>query len=126
MLNKKRKIRSPKRVLFDKAWKVFRDYIVKRDKEICFTCGEEGNQAGHFIHGKTKPCYFNPQNVHCQCVKCNYFLDGNRDVYLRKIQLKYGIKIGDKLLAQKYQMKLWKVKELESIIKKYGKLLKNL
>ena len=115
----RRKSKNPRKRLFDRAWKAFRDYIIKRDKNVCFTCGKWGDNGGHFIHGKEKPTYFDPKNVHCQCRRCNLFLDGNRDEYLRKIQLKYGIKKGDRLLKQKYQIKRWSVKELEKIIEKY-------
>lgn len=115
----RRKSKNPRRRLFDRAWKAFRDYIIKRDKNICFTCGRKGNQAGHFIHGKDKPTYFMEDNVHCQCARCNYFLDGNRDTYLRNIQKKYGIKKGDELLRQKHKIKRWSTKELEEIIRRY-------
>lgn len=119
MLRRTRKNKSPKTKAFNRAWKAFRDFIIKRDKGVCFTCGEKGSHAGHFVHGKTKPCYFDPINVHAQCIKCNFFLDGNRDVYLRKIQLKYGIKKGDYLLAQKFKTKSWTLKELQEIEEKY-------
>jgi hypothetical protein len=115
----RRKSKNPKRRLFDRAWKAFRDYIIKRDKNVCFTCGRWGDQGGHFIHGKEKPTYFREDNVHVQCKRCNLFLDGNRDEYLRRIQKKYGIKRGDELLKMKYQIKKWSVKELEDIILKY-------
>ena len=124
MLRKKRKNKSPKAILFDKAWEAFSRYIRARDKGICFTCGKKGNQAGHFIHGKNKPIYFNPYNVNCQCVSCNYFTSGNRDVYLRQVQRKYGIKKGDWLLAQRFKTKEWKMAELGAIIKKYTNLTK--
>ncbi len=123
MLNRTRKNKSPQRKMFDKAWRAFSSYIRKRDKSICFTCGAEGNQSGHFIHGKTKPTYFMEKNVHCQCSRCNLYLNGNGAVYLRNIQKKYGIKKGDELLALKYaKPKIWKLSELEKIYNTYKKL----
>lgn len=114
-------MKTSKKSLFDKVWKVFRIYILRRDNCICFTCGETANQAGHFIHGKYKPTYFDEKNVHAQCVKCNFFLDGNRDTYLRKLQIRYGIKTADKLLDQKYKTKYWTVIELQELYNKYLK-----
>jgi len=122
-LKKKSKNKSKRLKLFDKAWALFSLYIRKRDKGQCFTCGKRGDikemQAGHFIHGKATPVYFNEYNVHCQCIHCNHYLSGNRDIYLRNIQKKYGIKKGDELLKAKYQTHYYSIKELESIIKKY-------
>ncbi len=118
-LRRRKKDRSPKDKAFDKSWKRFRDYIIKRDKGICITCGKRGDQGGHLIHGKWKPDYFNPINVNCQCRRCNYFMDGNRDVYLRALQQKYGIKKTDALLKRRDLIKKWSLKELENIILKY-------
>lgn len=118
-MKKARKSKSKKRILFDKVWKVFSKYVRMRDKGVCFTCGQPGNMAGHFVHGKHKPTYFRDDNVHCQCPKCNFFLNGNRDVYLRKIQLKYGIERGDELLGLKTKTKNWTIPELETLLKIY-------
>lgn len=121
-MRKRRK--SKRNKLFDKAWKLFSRYIRQRDKGVCFTCGKKDEwkrmHAGHFIHGKHTPLYFNEYNVHCQCPKCNTFLGGARDIYLRNIQKKYGIKKGDELLGQRYKTHHYTIKELEEIIKKYG------
>ena len=107
-LKKKSKTKSKRLKLFDKAWKLFSLYVRIRDKGVCFTCGVKGEiknmQAGHFIHGKSTPIYFNPFNVNCQCIKCNYFIGGNRDIYLRNVQKKYGIKKGDELLKARYKI----------------------
>lgn len=120
-------MKSKRLRLFDKAWKVCSAYIRKRDNFTCFTCGKKldkyTSQAGHFIHGKHTPIYFNEFNLSCQCIICNHFKSGNRDIYLRKIQKKYGIKKGDELLAQRDKVKYWKVKELEEIITHYTKEL---
>jgi len=115
---------------FDKAWKLLSEYVRRRDKGVCFTCSKvrpwKEQQAGHFIHGKHTPVYFDEFNVHCQCVTCNHFKSGDRDVYLRNIQKKYGIKKGDELLAERDKVKHWGIKELEALIKYYNDLLKQL
>ncbi len=105
----------------DKAWKSFSAYIRQRDNGVCFTCGDTRNwkeqQAGHFIHGKHTPIYFDKFNVNCQCVTCNHYLSGNRDIYLREIQKKYGVEKGDELMVERDKTHYWGIKELENIIK---------
>jgi len=129
-LKRKSKTRSKRLILFDKAWALFSRYIRIRDKGICFTCGKRGEisemQAGHFTHNKVTPVYFDEHNVHCQCVRCNHFLSGNRDIYLRNIQKKYGIKEGDRLLRARDETHYYSVVELEGIIEKYKKKLKQI
>ncbi len=119
-LNKTRKNKSPRRKLFDKAWKLTSEYVRQRDDGVCFTCGVKKHwkemHAGHFRHGKTTPIYFDLKNVHCQCPKCNTFLSGNRDIYLRNIQKKYGIKTGDTLIKESHKTHYYKITELEKII----------
>ena len=124
-MRKTRKNRPKWIRLRDKAWRLCSEYIRKRDKGICFTCGLEGTQAGHFKHGKNCERYFDEYNIHCQCRRCNLFLSGNLAVYLRKLQQKYGIKKADELLKEN-KTKRWRVKELEEIIKYYQDKLDNL
>ena len=127
---KKKGNKSKRLKLFDKAWALCSKYIRIRDKGQCFTCPKRGEisemQAGHFIHGKSTPIYFNEFNVNCQCVHCNYYLGGNRDIYLRNIQKKYGIKKGDELLRLRDQTHYYSVVELKGIIEKYKEKLKRL
>jgi hypothetical protein len=125
-----RKTTNKRTLLMRKVWKLFSEYIRKRDKGQCFTCPVKRDykemQGGHFIHGKSTPIYFNEFNVHCQCPKCNLYLSGNRDVYLRNIQLKYGIEKGDWLMSQRFKVHRYSIKELEEIIENYKNKLKEL
>ena len=118
-LRKKRK-GSPE--LKRKAWQAFSAYIRKRDNYVCFTClnqlTKETSNAGHFIHGITKPTYFLEDNVHCQCVKCNLWLNGNLVNYTINMISKYGIDRVKELQSQK-DLKIWKRSELETIINNY-------
>jgi hypothetical protein len=126
----KTKKKNKKTLLMRKVWKLFSEYIRKRDKGRCFTCSVKRDiremHAGHFVHNKSTPVYFNELNVHCQCPKCNTFLGGNRDVYLRNIQKKYGIKKGDWLMAQRFKIHRYSIKELEELIETYKNKLKEL
>ncbi len=123
-----RKTTNKRTLLMRKVWKLFSEYIRKRDKGKCFTCPVKRDykemQAGHFIHGKYTPVYLNEFNVHCQCPKCNLYLSGNRDVYLRNIQLKYGIEKGDWLMSQRFKIYRYSIKELEELIEIYKEKLK--
>lgn len=125
-MKKPKKQKTKKQKTFDKAWRYFSRYIRRRDKYICFTCGERGNHAGHFKHGKSNENYFNEKNVHCQCIKCNFFYNGNLAVYLRNMQKKYGVKESDKLLNSGGKVKRWGIKELEDIAQKYKKKCENM
>ena len=116
-LRKKSKNRDPLTILHEKARAVFAKWIVKRDKNICFTCGKYGNMAGHFVHGKAMD--FSKKGNHCQCPSCNFFRSGNLIVYAIKLEAKYGYGIVQKLKAEGDKIKRWKRKELERIIKKY-------
>ena len=110
--------------LRNRAWKLFSLFIRKRDKH-CFTCGAYKNitelDAGHFIHGKTTPIYFDETNVHAQCTFCNRYMHGNLIDYTVNMISEYGQGKVDSLRAQKHKIKKWKISELEAMIKKYSR-----
>ena len=103
--------------LHKKARTIFAHWIVKRDKNICFTCGKWGNQAGHFIHGDTMD--FSEEGNACQCVGCNYFRSGNPVVYAIKLEAKYGQGIIQRLKRESDKIRIWKRQELLDIIERY-------
>lgn len=118
--NKDKPVKSKKvsiSVLKKKADKVFSDFIRKRDKGKCFTCGcvkeWKQQQNGHYITRGCIATRYDETNCHCQCVACNIFKCGNYTAYSLKMIEKYGVE---------------KLEELEKIkqdsmvnIKKYGK-----
>jgi hypothetical protein len=75
------------------AWKLMSEFVRRRDKGVCCTCGDKRSwkeqNAGHFIHGKLD---FEFLNVHCQCVRCNKWLHGNLCYYGGFIVKTYGAK----------------------------------
>ena len=80
-----------------KCWELCRKYNVAKEP-CCFTCGSINEpQAGHFIHGHTKATFFEPDNIHRQCKRCNLFLSGNLRIYTLKMIDKYGREFVDKL-----------------------------
>lgn len=84
-------------------WKVFSEYVRKRDKGICFTCGRKvegsGYHSGHFIPKSVGglSLYFDESNVNGQCYNCNINLGGN--------QYAYGIKLGEAKVKELYLLK---------------------
>lgn len=118
-LKRIRKNRSPKRKLFDKVWLKCSEYVRKRDKYICFTCGKRldkyTSDAGHFRHGKTKPTFFNERQIRCQCVKCNHFLNGNLGIYGVRLVALLGQREVGEIIQESYQFKLWKTAELKEL-----------
>lgn len=110
-------------------WKVFAVFIKQRDKGICFTCRKRGftgsnYHAGHFI--KKSMCglilYFHEDNVHGQCMYCNFHLDG--DAYA------YGTRLGAAKVRELYDIKkktkgtIWDRTDYEKKIAHYKALIK--
>lgn len=86
-----------------KLWKVFSEFIRRRDEGKCFTCSTQKDykemDAGHYI--PTSICgeylYFNEREVNCQCRACNRFKHGNLTEYARRLVKKYGAGILEEL-----------------------------
>ena len=118
---KKKKLKSLK-LLRKKAWKVFSEWIRKRDKGVCISCGKRGNwrtmNAGHFIHKNSMD--FSEWNVNCQCVACNKYKHGNLGVYAYNLTQKYGLGIIESLIEKGKEVKKYSREEIEDIILKYG------
>ena len=71
----------------------FHKFIRERDHgKPCVSCGRHTTlQAGHFYSAGNFPeTRFNEDNVHGQCLKCNYFLSGNLIPYRIEIQKRIG------------------------------------
>ena len=135
---KKKKAKGRKRVrkkgiltvpkLRNKVWVEFSKFIRNEGAvggyNTCVTCGEifevKGNHAGHFVHGKNKECYFDEDNVHFQCVKCNMFLSGNLLEYYPYMETEYGTATIERLKNAKTI--IWKRENLEHLYNYYKKL----
>lgn len=129
---KKKKLKSISS-LKKKAWKVFSQYIRRRNENLdgnvmCVTCDKWGHwktmHAGHFIHGHSKPSFFEENNVHVQCVKCNHFLSGNLLEYRDFMAKEYGEEAIE--LLRGLSKAIWKPTrdELEGIIERYKNALR--
>ena len=67
----------------------------------CVTCGKwkqaKDIQNGHYISRGVKALRFSEYNAHPQCVKCNMYHEGRKDIYGRFIISKYGKEIKESL-----------------------------
>jgi len=91
-MRRKKKNRSQKEILKDKAWAIFSKWIRTRDP-LCVTHLVMGKQtpsenAGHFWHAKLD---FDEININGQCVNCNKWNSGRLAEYSTYLIEKYGI-----------------------------------
>lgn len=117
-----------------KAWKVFSEFIRRRDKGRCFTCGKKLSwkemDAGHYIPASVCGLYlyFDERNVNCQCTACNRFRHGNLTQYALKLQKKYGKDILEEPEKDRVRNKklVYKPGDYEKIIIIYTEKIKSL
>ena len=79
--------------LKNKAIRIFNAWIRKRDAgKPCISCGNPKTlQAGHFYSaGKFTHMRFNEDNVHGQCLKCNYYEQQSDTYYRHNLIMKIG------------------------------------
>lgn len=68
-------------------------YIRNRDAgNPCISCGKYTTlQAGHFYSGgHYSALRFDEDNIHGQCLRCNYYLSGNLNNYRINLEKKIG------------------------------------
>lgn len=119
-MRKRAKKRGAKRIMRDKAWKVFSLWIRNRDKR-CVTCGSTSTlQAGHFWHAVMD---FDERNINAQCSACNHFRSGNLAQYSLYLLNKLGEEGFKQLEADKYKAIAGEYRteeEYQAIIDKYS------
>jgi hypothetical protein len=125
----------PKKINWKKRfWKVFSEYIRKRDNGICFTCGTKKDwkeqDAGHYIPAgvcQLSPAlYFSEKNVHCQCTSCNRYKHGNLSVYALQLVRKYDADVILELDALKRLHTKWTDWTYKIYIDEYKQKLKDM
>lgn len=122
---KKKTVSSVKK----KVWKVFSEYIRKRDclkttglidAGRCITCGQVKPmsllQAGHFIVGRHNANLFSERGTNAQCYNCNINLKGNTLEYRRKIIEMYGEGADEELEAENKRDRKFTVENLEELM----------
>lgn len=121
--------------LVKKLDRVFSKFIRMRAADACgtvecVTCMKPAHytevHAGHFIKRQHMSTRFDPRNVQVQCVRCNTYQGGRQDDYANWILQNYGHEVFDELMALKRTARKWTREELESEIKRYESLVKDI
>jgi hypothetical protein len=108
-----------------KAWKLFSEWIRRRDANFrgyvrCYTCKKVYHwkriQAGHYVSRQHNSLFFSTKNVKPQCFSCNIWRYGNSDEFALALKKEYGEHILEELNKEKKKTKQFTVKELEDII----------
>lgn len=126
---KRTAFKSKKKSLKAKCWKVFSEFIRKRDSDengmaTCISCGTvkpwKEIHAGHYIPKSLGlSIYFDEKNVNAQCAGCNTFRHGNLSAYALALKTKYGEGILEELDARRKQIKKIPEWEYQEMIEKY-------
>lgn len=107
------------------AQKHFNEFIRLRDRgQRCISCNYDFQHAGHYYSAGSYPgLRFNEDNVHGQCISCNYYNHGNLTEYRFKLENKIGKERLNKLdrLSKQYKRKShrWDKITLIDIIQTY-------
>ncbi|MEK7578146.1 MAG: recombination protein NinG [Patescibacteria group bacterium] len=113
--------------LLKKLWSLFSEYVRKKSKGICFTCGIKGHykslDAGHYCHGRLD---FDELNIQAQCTRCNRYLHGNLGIYAEKLIAKYGEAAIKDLRIRAAKVKKWEIEELQEKINYYQSAIEKL
>lgn len=123
-LSKKRKKRSEKEILKEKAWQTFSRWIRNRDP-YCVThliLGKKvkSENAGHFWHAVLD---FDEENINGQCVNCNKWNSGRLAEYSTYLINKLGYKAFKALEARHFRAMAGEYrtdKQYQDIIDKYA------
>lgn len=98
---KKKDTIKKRKSLHKQLWDLRSKIVRIKANGVCYTCGVnywdetigandiKQMQAGHFRHNVLD---FDPENIRCQCVRCNKYLHGNASEYARKLVRELGPK----------------------------------
>ncbi|MEO0132590.1 MAG: recombination protein NinG [candidate division WOR-3 bacterium] len=66
-------------------------YYIRSLYKRCYTCGSKRNlQCGHFVSRVYLLGRYDEDNVRAQCVRCNVFKVGNKEVFSLNLVTEYG------------------------------------
>jgi hypothetical protein len=121
------------RLLKAKCWKLFSEYIRRKDADeggtvYCYTCRKpifwKEAHAGHFVPGRTNAVLFNEAVVKPQCVGCNIFRGGAYHDFTLRMVDEVGREKVDELLALRHKVVKFTRSDIEEMIETYkGKLV---
>ena len=108
------------------AKRIFQKWIRKRDKDLpCVSCGSNQSEiwdGGHFKKAEMfAGVMFDERNVHKQCRKCNYYLDGNELAYRERLVQRFGSEWVERLESDANATRYykWTDEELSEIKDRY-------
>ena len=116
------------RSLKNKAWKLFSEYVRRKDADeggtvSCFTCGKplswKEAHAGHAIPGRHNAVLFDLDIVRPQCPRDNIFLRGRYEVFATKLIKEMGMDWWEKKLAGSREIVKLTRSDLEDLIAAY-------
>ena len=120
-----------------RAWKAFSEYIRRSYADdngyvSCVTCGitrpwNDGIDAGHFIpKSRGNAVYFQVENVHPQCKKCNLSEGGNFENYYPYMLEMYGESGIEELRQLSKTTKHYSINDLLEIEREYKEKINGL
>jgi hypothetical protein len=115
-----------------RLWKVFSEYIRRRDQGKCFTCDTQKPwqemDAAHYVPASVCPpaLYFDERNVNCGCTSCNRYKHGNLSVYAYRLAVKHGPEILGELEAKKRVGGKWNEWTYQTKVEEYKSKIKEL
>lgn len=131
---KKKKLRKLS-ALKREAWQTFSEFIRRREADqegiiSCITCSAKihwkNANASHYLHGHSKPTFFDPRNVHGSCIRCNLYLSGNLIEYSVFMKNRYGWETIDALRELSHQVVKFNRDYYQEIIDKYKDEIRHL
>lgn len=123
------------RQIANKLDKLASEYIRRRYADRygmvkCYTCGAKHHwkdmDNGHFIKRGHMQTRWELDNMRPQCRKCNRLLNGNYEVYTKRLTMELGKERIMEMWNLAYRGGKMSQLELELILEKYKKLLKSL
>ena len=120
-----------------RAWKAFSEYIRRSYADengyvSCVTCGvtrqwNDNIDAGHFLpKSRGSAIYFQVENVHPQCKRCNLMEGGNFEYYYPYMVEMYGESMIEELRQLSKTTKKYTVQDLLDIESEYKEKLNEL
>lgn len=120
-----KKPKNARKSLINALDKVFSEIVRKRaanDKGIayCYTCGKQDHwknmDCGHFMKRGYYPTRWDLANARSQCRTCNRYLNGNYEVYRKKMIKELGQDKVDELERKAKSGQKMSIGELESLL----------
>ena len=125
---KAKRNKSSIKVLDELLWNLVSEYIRRRDADEhgmcrCITCNVRKHwkkmQAGHWQSRAKKPTKFLEQNIHAQCVQCNFYRSGMQDQHGLRINEKYGPGTAERIRQLSDTMVQFTVADYHTMIRDY-------